>query len=374
MSVESLSPGAKTGRPTVLVVDDEAGNVELLQRTLRRQYEVLSAASGEQALGILRAHPDVALILTDQRMPGLTGVDVLRESLRIAPEAVRIVFTGYTEFQDVLDAINLGHVSRFVLKPIEPDKLVNLVKDALEVYFLNRERNYLLGELETKTRRLEEHEKELERLVAERTAELHTRNAELRVTVGKLEEANTRLSELALRDGLTGLYNHRYFQERMAAEVARSRRHNHPVTLLFLDIDHFKTYNDSYGHPAGDEVLKMIATLLVQGSRMGDIVARVRSTDVVARYGGEEFAIILPETSGEGAVGKAEHIRRSVADHKFPASGDATTHVTVSIGVAAYPAEAVDAPTLIRRADKALYRAKQNGRNRVESIEGPPEP
>jgi two-component system, cell cycle response regulator len=366
-------PAARPERPKVLVVDDEPSNIELLQRTLRRQYEVLSATSGQQAVELIRANADLALVLTDQRMPGMTGVELLRHSLSIAPEAVRIVFTGYTEFQDVLDAINLGQVSRFLLKPIEPDRLVNAVKEALEVFLLSRERSFLLAELEKRNKRLEEHEKELERLVADRTAELKSRNQELASANEALRAANARLSELALRDGLTGLYNHRYFQERLAAEVARSRRHDHPVALLFLDIDFFKVFNDQHGHQAGDEALKGIAALLVQGSRLGDVVARVRSTDVVARYGGEEFAIVLPETDRDGAQAKAEIIRASVEAHRFTAGSNHSGRLTVSIGVASFPLDAIDAPTLLRRADKALYRAKDGGRNRVAWIEGPPE-
>lgn len=364
---------ASVERPKVLVVDDEPENVRLLQRALRRQYDVLSSTSGKEALEHLQKHPDIALILTDQRMPGITGVDILRESLNFCPNAVRVVLTGYTELQDVLDAINLGQVNRFVLKPLDPDKLVNLIKDSLEVYFLARERNFLLQELERRNLRLTEHEKELERLISERTAELQIRNVELRTSNDELQRANERLSELALRDGLTGLYNHRYFQERVQSELARSRRHNHPVSLLFIDIDHFKSFNDRHGHQAGDHLLKNLALLLLRGSRMTDVVARVKTADVVARYGGEEFAVILPETDLVGAEAQAEDIRLGIASHNFAPDPGAQWKVTVSIGISCFPAEAVDAPTFIRRADKALYKAKEMGRNRVCAMEGPAE-
>jgi response regulator RpfG family c-di-GMP phosphodiesterase len=190
-------------RSKILVVDDEPENVRLLQRALRRQYEVLSSTSGKEAVEHMQKNPDIALVLTDQRMPGMTGVDILRESLNHCPHAVRVVLTGYTELQDVLDAINLGQVNRFVLKPLDPDKLINLITDSLEVYVLARERNFLLVELERRNKRLEEHEKELERLVAERTAELQVRNRELKKANDELQVANERLSELALRDGQT---------------------------------------------------------------------------------------------------------------------------------------------------------------------------
>ena len=335
----------RSERLTVLLVDDEVENVELLRRVLHRHYNIISAHAGEEGIELLRANPGVAVVITDQRMPGLSGVALLREAVEFAPDAIRIIVSGYTDTQDILDAINLGHVDRFIVKPVQVDRLANTVKDALEVYYLSRE-------LEEKTQRLEEHERTLERLVSQRTAEL--------------EAANARLAELALRDGLTGLYNHRYFHERLQAEIARARRHEHDVGLLFLDIDHFKQYNDAHGHPSGDELLKGVATILVKGGRHEDIVVRVRQSDVVARYGGEEFAIILPETPLEGALVKAQRIRETIASHPFDGRDTQPLgSITVSVGIAAYPGVAPDATALIRAADRAMYEAKQGGRNRV---------
>jgi PleD family two-component response regulator len=179
-----------------------------------------------------------------------------------------------------------------------------------------------------------------------------------------------------LRNGLTGLYNHRYFHERLQAELSRARRHGHEIGLLFVDIDHFKNYNDTHGHPEGDSVLREIGKLLIEGARHEDVVARVRSSDVVARYGGEEFAIILPQTPRQGAEVTAERIRRCIAAHAF-SGGDTQPlgAITVSIGVAAFPASAPDAGELIRAADRAMYNAKQEGRNRVcaaPNVRSPP--
>lgn len=370
MSELSSSRSAEV-RPKVLVVDDEPDNIRLLERVLRRHYDVHSAASGEEAVAFLKDASDVALILTDQRMPGMSGVELLRQALQLCPQAVRIVITGYTEFADLLDAINVGQVNRFMLKPVDPDKLLNVVTSALEVYFLTRERNFLLLEMERRNQRLVEHEKHLEALVLKATAELQRRNEELNESNANLQKANDQLGELALRDGLTGLYNHRYFQERLQAEVARARRYGHPLSLLFMDIDHFKSFNDRYGHPAGDRLLKQLAGLLMRDGRSTDVVVRVRTTEVVARYGGEEFAVILPETSLERALVPAERIRQSVADRKFELADGVEVSVTLSIGVASFPLGTEDVSSLILRADRALYRAKGLGRNRVCTYDEP---
>jgi response regulator RpfG family c-di-GMP phosphodiesterase len=127
-----MANGQTPNRPTVLVVDDEPANLDLLFRTLRKDYEVLRASSGAEALAHLKSHPEIRLVLTDQLMPEMTGVEMLYESLDLAPEAARIVLTGYTDYQAVLDAIDNGYVDRLVMKPIEPEKLLSLVKEALD--------------------------------------------------------------------------------------------------------------------------------------------------------------------------------------------------------------------------------------------------
>lgn len=181
---------------------------------------------------------------------------------------------------------------------------------------------------------------ELEDTVRRRTGELQTSKEEL-------ELANAKLAELAITDGLTGISNHRYFQERLALEVERSGRSGLPVSLLMIDADHFKRYNDNCGHPAGDEVLRTLAQVLSEGRRR---------TDVVARYGGEEFALLLPDAGQEFAAKLAERLRLRV---------ESCVPITVSIGLASYPADAGNAEALVRAADAALYQAKRAGRNRV---------
>ncbi|MFL5318021.1 MAG: diguanylate cyclase [Myxococcaceae bacterium] len=180
---------------------------------------------------------------------------------------------------------------------------------------------------------------ELERRVEERTRELR--------------EANAQLERISVTDGLTGLFNHKRFQEELASEVLRAQRNGRPLSVLMIDVDHFKRFNDRFGHPAGDKLLRELAATLQK---------ELRATDILARYGGEEFAVILPETPAEMAAQAAERLRNAV-DQKLNA-GDPEHHVSISVGVATRR-DKEDAPQLIVDADKALYRAKNSGRNRV---------
>lgn len=175
------------------------------------------------------------------------------------------------------------------------------------------------------------------------------------------------LLELSATDGLTGLYTHRFFQDRLREEVARSTRHGHPVSLLFCDLDNFKQYNDRYGHAAGDAVLVQMGRLLGSPTEDSALVLAFRESDIAARYGGEEFVVILPETPLSGAVTKAERLRAAVEHATFDLPDAEAGRITVSVGVAECPADAENRSELLERADANLYRAKQLGKNRVVS-------
>ncbi len=185
---------------------------------------------------------------------------------------------------------------------------------------------------------LKAHRDHLTELVADRTR--------------ALSEANARLERLAITDGLTGLFNHRFFQDALGSEVKRASRTGQPVGLLMIDVDFFKRFNDSLGHVAGDVLLRELGRLIRD---------QVRSTDTVARYGGEEFAVVLPDTRKAGALEVAEKIRTAVARAPF----DGGRAVTISIGVAAFPDDGDGAQAVLVAADRALYQAKGGGRNRV---------
>jgi len=180
---------------------------------------------------------------------------------------------------------------------------------------------------------------------------------EVRNRTNELGELNKKLASEALRDGLSGLYNHRYCYEKLYQEFERAKRYRHPLAVFMIDIDYFKQYNDNNGHLEGDKVIKGVAEILSKASR---------KTDTVARYGGEEFVIIAPEFDADSALALGERLRSAVAEHQFSnekkqPGGD----LTISVGIALYPEKNCDAVGLLQCADEALYEAKNSGRNRV---------
>jgi diguanylate cyclase (GGDEF)-like protein len=189
---------------------------------------------------------------------------------------------------------------------------------------------------------------------AEQTFDIISRHANIVIDYARLYE---RTKKLSITDGLTKVFNHRYFQEQLTREFSRSRRSGKPLSLILLDIDHFKRFNDTYGHQQGDTVLKELARVLQ---------SNIRFCDVLARYGGEEFAIIMPDTEMEVCGMASERLREAVEKHSVPGQ-DEELKVTISMGLSTTPsAEITSAAELISAADRALYRAKENGRNRVE--------
>lgn len=171
----------------------------------------------------------------------------------------------------------------------------------------------------------------------------------------QLESANTQLQELALRDGLTGLLNRRHWEQCLEREFSRHLRYESPASLVMFDIDHFKTFNDTYGHQLGDEVIREVA-------RLTRLFAR--ETDFAGRYGGEEFVVLLPDTAIAGASQFAERLRTAIAGLQIDHEGQ-VLHVTVSLGVASLDESMPNHTLLIEAADKALYQSKENGRNRT---------
>ena len=162
--------------------------------------------------------------------------------------------------------------------------------------------------------------------------------------------------KLATTDGLTELYNHRYFQDTLRKQIETSKRYNQPFSLIIIDIDFFKKFNDSYGHQAGDAVLKGVAHILKRNTR---------ATDFVCRYGGEEMSIILPYTDQNEAIANAERICKAVANHVFKLPNNIECNVTISLGVSTFPEDGDTPQRIIEKADKALYWAKEHGRNQV---------
>lgn len=171
-----------------------------------------------------------------------------------------------------------------------------------------------------------------------------------------LKTANQKLTEIAVNDGLTGLYNHKHAMHILKFELERAIRFSHPLSICMIDIDEFKKFNDTYGHPVGDRALKHVATILNDN---------IRNVDIAARYGGEEFMLIIPETMPTDTAEVGERIRRAIETSKFDVGGGKKVSMTVSIGISAYMGLIMTPEELVSSADKNLYKAKRSGKNRV---------
>ncbi|MHB9023264.1 MAG: diguanylate cyclase [Armatimonadota bacterium] len=298
----------------ILIVDDDAMSREILARRLSPLgFDTTGAAGGEDAL-VLVGRRRFDLVLLDITMPGMSGMDTLSALRRqySMTDLPIIMVTAQQESEAIVEA--LAHSANdYVTKPIDfPVALARI-------------RTQLL----------------------------------LRETLLALAEANQKLERLSFQDGLTGVANRRCFDEYLEREWKRAKRDQIPVSLIFIDIDLFKAFNDTYGHEAGDNTLKAVARAMSAEAK--------RSTDLVARYGGEEFVAVLPDTDEESAARVGEAMRAGIARLAIPhAKSSVAGSVTISVGVATrYPAREPLVTTLISAADGALYRAKDDGRNCV---------
>jgi diguanylate cyclase (GGDEF)-like protein len=204
-------------------------------------------------------------------------------------------------------------------------------------------------------------------LSAQNTDDLNPAKQQLARTVAEqvgLAIANLNLRETlqhqSIRDGLTGLFNRRYLEETLQTEIARAQRYNYPTAIVMIDVDHFKSFNDQYGHDAGDVVLKEIAHVIKEG---------IRESDIACRYGGEELTLVLPETPIQAALAKAEDLRLAIHRISLTYGQNILGHLTASFGVATFPDHGTSGSEVIQAADAALYRAKAAGRDRVMSAE-----
>ncbi|PJZ31488.1 GGDEF domain-containing response regulator [Leptospira kmetyi] len=319
---------------SILILDDAQENCMLMQGILRKSgyKDTKTSQSPDEVIGWLSLkssdppQKEFSLILLDILLPGITGLEILKmirekEELKDIPV---IMITALKESNVLQEAFDTGAID-YVVKPFDANELLARVRSALRLF-------------EEMTRR-KEREKELEKLT------------------DQLQEVNAYLVAIARTDALTGLYNRRYFDEVLATEWKRCWRTGTSVALLMLDIDHFKLYNDSYGHQGGDQCLKQVAAAIRDCAR--------RAGDVAARYGGEEFSVILPETSESNAVIVSRNILEKVEKLAIPHIASKTSSiVTISIGMATLsPSPENSIAELIERADKALYLAKEEGRN-----------
>jgi diguanylate cyclase (GGDEF)-like protein len=309
----------------VLVVEDSKVTLKAICMYLENMgVQALTAETGKDALEIYkRERPDI--ILLDGRLPDIDGFEVAKEirGLEKKKDWTAIIFlTSMTKDEDLARGIEVGG----------DDYLVKPVSEIVLQAKVNAMRRLV----------------EMQRSLIELTH--------------KLNQANKNLQLLSATDGLTGLSNRRMFDELSLREWRRCERMKKSFALVMVDVDNFKLYNDNYGHQAGDECLKAVASQMLR--------AAPRASDVVARYGGEEFVFVLGETDMDGAKWVANHVRQRVAELNIAHVGSALKHVTISCGVASVlPSDQYSLETLLQSADFALYQAKESGRNKVMGAE-----
>lgn len=320
-------------RARILIVDDEHDNLKALERTLHGKFDCIAVSSSQDALKALESS-DFAVVVSDQRMPDMKGTELLAHVAKKAPLTTRIILTAHTDTGEILEAINRAEIFRYITKPWENQELLITLQQAVEHHDLLSQNQKLVRELAAVN-------KNLESLVEKRTLEL------------KL--ANEKLAELAMTDPLTKIMNRRAFSKKLLEEIDRSSRYKHSMVIAMVDVDHFKHFNDTEGHLLGDEALKKIAQLFL---------GNLRKSDSLARYGGEEFIIMMPETKLASGVEICERLRSAIEHHSFQGQQRAG-YLTISIGLCEFPEVGESSDALINAADKALYEAKQSGRNRV---------
>lgn len=288
-------------KPKLLCIDDDPSIVKSIERLLSPNFEFIGCANLADARNQL-AKTDVAIVIADHSLPDGRGLDFLAELSTTNSEAVRVLLSGFVDPSELSTAINKGTLHRLIIKPWDNDYLSLQMLEAYQSHKL-------------------------------------------------LHEKNT-LARLAITDPITELNNHRHFQDVLKIESQRALRHSRSLSLLMIDIDHFKKFNDRFGHPAGDKLLKEVSQRIIKS---------VRNLDTVARYGGEEFAVLMPDTLSEDAFKVGERIRQSLEATPFDVlHRPEKVTVTISVGVASLKPH----QNLVEEADKALYKAKNSGRNR----------
>ena len=293
----------------ILVVDDEDNFRSTLKDFLAaHNHHILEAGNGIQALDVIEKE-DVDLVISDMRLPKMDGITFTHKAKERRQDLPVIVMTAYASIESAVEAMKAG-ASDFITKPFKFAHILFIIERVME------------------TKQLRE--------------------------MAVKSEYYKQLSNL---DGMTSLYNYRFFKEMLKHEVDRHLRYNRSLSLLMIDIDDFKRINDSYGHLVGDQVLKQIADLLKKS---------IRSHDLVARYGGEEFAVILPETMEEEAIKVGERIVTTIRDHQFNLiEGSSAERLSVTVGLASFPKDAEEAEQLVENSDQALYKGKNGGKNQV---------
>jgi diguanylate cyclase (GGDEF)-like protein len=352
----------------ILIAEDSLPQAFALRVLLQDAgYGVSVACNGQEALKILEKKR-CDMIITDIEMPVMNGYEMCGQ-IKQRPEWRSIPIILLTTLSDPANIV-LGlqaKADHYLTKPYSPKFLLAHVKTLLEQppapeeeevgpievtieskhYFVSATPRQMLNLLLSTYDNAVQQNREL----VKTQYELHEKNTQLREQQERLREANLQLQALATTDGLTGLKNHRTFKEKLEEEFQRAFRYSLPLSILMVDVDRFKQFNDAFGHPEGDVVLRTVSRLLVE---------QTRNTDFVARYGGEEFVVLLPNTANHEALLIGERLRLAIEQAQWSHRA-----ITASIGAASLNPSVQNAPALLQRADQALYSAKSGGRNKL---------
>lgn len=303
----SKKPIGQQEEEKILIVDDDPGILTTLSFILDDAgYKVMTVETGSQAIAELRKQ-FYNLVLTDYQLPDTTGLELSKKVKEIDSEICIILITGHATLDSALGAIK-ENIYDYLIKPVHPNQLLIAIRKGIERQKLNSENERLLEEL---------------------------------------KKTNKILEKLSITDDLTGVFNQRYFYKKLKEELRRACRQNHSLSLLLFDIDHFKSYNDTYGHIEGDKVLKRLGDLILINIR--------EHVDSGFRHGGDEFAVILPDTTEDVAKKIAERLRTAFEKCNFD-------QARLSIGITQYR-EKDKIEEVIKRADDALYKVKSLGGN-----------
>jgi len=302
----------------ILVVDDDPVSRTLLEKILKKEgFTVITAQDGKEALELFRRHY-IPIIITDWVMPNMDGIELCKTIRSMeSPGYVYLIMvtSNRSDKDDIVKALESG-ADDYISKPFYMPELLARIKTGIRILELER----------------------------------------------SLKEANEKIKRLSITDPLTGCYNRLYLNEHLPREIKRAIRYRLPLSISMADIDHFKKVNDTYGHQAGDEVLKVFSKTIKSLIRDG--------VDWIARFGGEEFVIVLPETEIEGAKAAIERIRKKIENTPIE-TGEYVINITSSFGVACFDPKRkkdISADRLINEADRMLYEAKREGRNRVKAV------
>lgn len=343
----------------VLLIDDEDANLRAMQACLQKHYRVLSAHNGEQAIEIVKEvrDPDnLACIISDQRMPGLSGVEFFQRAFHLTPHSIRIIVTGFSDLDAIISSINNAEIFRFIVKPFDAKDFLQTVQKAVDLF-----------DMKQKT---ENYYRDLEQKVKQRTIELEEKNAEL-------ERARHTLDEIALSDAQTGMRNRHFLLQRIDSDISivirryeEWQKRGCPGNLLdldlaffYVDLDHFKAFNQHFGQDAGDAVLLQLR------SRLQEVF---RESDYLVRWGGDEFLLLARATNRSEAGVIAERIRHAVGGRPFQINDgkgqSKSCPLSCSIGFACFPflphaARALSWNQVVEMAEQAMLMAKDDGRN-----------